>query len=88
MLQPTKLPWWQVTKTVRSAYIWGSVWLFLSVSQLIIRFIDDAPPHWYSISLYSLMALMSLSYFASGVMQSRRAQRAGDRAASESKEDP
>lgn len=69
-----KRPWWQVTRTVRQAYVLAGISLVGGGAGLI-GFIADGPAiKWLALALAVWFILQAVAFLASGIMLHRHRQ--------------
>jgi len=72
MMSPrTKRPWWQVSKTPRSAFVLGSLALLICVATLV-RVLAKGEWLVFDVLYLAVAVLLAFVFFASGVAQVKR----------------
>ena len=66
-----KLPWWQVSKTPRSAFVLGSLALLICVATLV-RVLAKGEWLVFDVLYLTGAVLLALVFFASGIAQVKR----------------
>ena len=57
-----KARWFMVTKSPRTSYILGGIWVLLAVAGILVRITDDAAPSWFDM-LYTIFQAAAGGYY-------------------------